>query len=216
MQDAELARNVLDSLLHDQRLDASRINVAAYDDTVVLSGVVDSFHERWDASEDAWRVRGVTDVRNDINVDDSVARARDEQLAAAATAALDSNGLVPKGRIDVGVRDGWVTMTGAVRRYAQRNAADRVVRGLPGVYGVTDLVTVGPDAAASLADRIATALAREAAVDPAAVSVTVAGGLVTLIGTVDSAAQAQAAERIAQRAPGVAAVFDQLEVRAEP
>lgn len=213
MQDAELARNILDCLLDDRRVNASRINVAADDDTVVLSGIVDSFHERWDASEDAWGVRGVADVRNELDVDHAVVRVRDEELAASAAKALDSNGLIPKHQIEVVVKDSWVTMTGSVRRYGQRNAADRVVGALPGVYGVTDLVTVGHDPAATLGERITAALARDAAVDPAAVSVRATGGLVTLVGTVDSADQARAAEHVAQRAPGVEAVFARLKVR---
>lgn len=213
MRDAELARNVLDQLLGDQSIDASRINVIADDGKVGLSGVVDTFHESWDAAEDAWRARGVLEVQNDLVVDGSAERVLDEALTGLAIAALDANALVPEGALAVSVTDGWVTVTGTVSHYFQRAAAEHVVRHLRGLYGFTNLITVGQDATVDLGDRIADALNRNASLDDAAINVVVTGGLVTLTGTVRSVAQKKEAERVAQLAPGVAAVSDELVVR---
>jgi osmotically-inducible protein OsmY len=64
MSNAQITRDVLDELLWDDRIDASRVTVTADDGTVVLGGTVDTYHERYDAEDDASRVVGVRDVQN--------------------------------------------------------------------------------------------------------------------------------------------------------
>jgi len=213
MSDAELARDVLDQLLLDQRVDSERINVTADQGKVVLSGVVNTFHESWDAAEDAWSARGVTDVQNDLRLDESAEHVLDETLADTAAAALDASSLVPRDAVQVTVTDGWVTMTGTVKHYYQRSAAEHVVRHLRGLYGYRNLVTVGQGTDLDLGDRITDALARNASLDRANITVTVAGGLVTLTGTVHSIAEKKEAERVTELAPGVAAIENQLVIR---
>jgi len=99
MSNAQVTRDVLDELLWDDRIDASRITVTEDDGTVVLGGTVDHYHEKWNASEDAQRVVGVRAVRNEIAVDAAARKVLDDELAAAARAGLDANGLVPDNAI---------------------------------------------------------------------------------------------------------------------
>jgi osmotically-inducible protein OsmY len=210
MSNAQVTRDVLDELLWDDTIDASHITVTVDDGKVVLGGTVDSFHEKWNAGEDASRVLGVRDVVNEITVDMAARTVLDEDLATSARAGLDANGLVPDGAIKIDVSDGWVAMSGNVHHYYERQAAEHVIRHLRGLAGFTDSVTVSQDPADGVASGIADSLVRNAAVDANGIKVTDSGGAVRLEGTVRSYAEKQEAVRSAWLAPGVVSVDDQL------
>jgi osmotically-inducible protein OsmY len=208
--DAGLAHDVLDEVLWDTRIDASRINATADDGTVVLTGLVDTYYERMAAEERAWGVAGVRHVQNDLVVDLAAREVLDADLAAGARAALDANGLVPTGAVSVTVTDGWVIMTGNVRHYYQKQAAEHVVMHLRGLRGYTDDVTVSRHPAQDVSSGIRDSLTRSAAVDADGITVTDQDGLVTLDGTVRSYAESREAEDAAGRAPGVVRIQNNL------
>jgi osmotically-inducible protein OsmY len=210
MSNAQVTRDVLDELLWDDSIDASRITVTADDGHVVLGGTVNYFHEKWNAGEDARRINGVREVVNEIDVDTAQRTVLDDDLAKSARAALDANGLVPKGLVSVDVSDGWVAMSGNVHHYYERQAAEHVVRHLRGLAGFTDDVTVSNDPGVAVSDGISDSLVRNAAVDADKVKVSDSGGHVTLSGTVRSYAEKKEAVRSAWLAPGVISVDDQL------
>src|SRR4051794_10890568 len=194
MSNAQVTRDVLDELLWDDRLNASRTTVTADDGNVVLGGVVDFYHEKWNAGEDASRVLGVRHVTNEITVDTAARQVRDDELAASARAGLDANGLVPKGAIKIEVSDGRVAMSGNVHHHYERQAAEYVVRHLPGLADFTDLVTVSRDPGEGVSEGIVDSLVRNAAVDANSIKVSDSGGAVTLTGTVRSYAEKTEAE----------------------
>ena len=68
----------------------------------------------------------------------------DTDIAKAAVDALNWDITVPSDRIKVKVDKGWVTLTGEVNWDFQRRAAERAVRNLTGVSGLTNLITVMP------------------------------------------------------------------------
>lgn len=214
MSNTALETNVRDQLSGDARVDASRIKIDADGGVVVLSGVVDSLHEKLRAAEDVMRLTGVRELRNDLVVNTSHVRVSDRDLRATAQAGLDANDLVPKDTLTVRVKDGWVTLSGNVRHYYQRQEAERVIRHLSGVQGFTSNVTVANDPTVDVSKAITAAFERNAVLDAQKVTVTDVGGVVTLSGTVKNLAEKEEAERAASAAPGVVSVTNHLVVAA--
>jgi osmotically-inducible protein OsmY len=209
-----LETNVRDQLSGDARVDASRIKIDADGGVVVLSGVVDSLHEKLRAAEDVMRLTGVRELRNYLVVNTSHVRVSDRDLRATAQAGLDANDLVPKDVLTVRVKDGWVTLSGNVRHYYQRQEAERVIRHLSGVQGFTSNVTVANDPTVDVSKAITAAFERNAVLDAQKVTVTDVRGVVTLSGTVKNLAEKEEAERAASTAPGVVSVTNNLVVAA--
>jgi osmotically-inducible protein OsmY len=212
--DAQIHSDVLAEMTWDPRVQPNEIGVAVKDGVVTLTGWVDAYTKRWAAEEAAHRVRGVKAVANDIEVRLSSWDERtDADIAAAAIHTLEWDALVPVDKLDVTVSHGWVTLKGEVEWQYQKQDAERVVRRLAGVTGVTNMITVTPRVAASaLKERIEKALLRSAETDAKQITVDVDGDAVILKGTVRSWAERQEAERAAWAAPGVAAVDNRIRI----
>ncbi|SCG39477.1 BON domain-containing protein [Micromonospora halophytica] len=120
--------------------------------------------------------------------------------------------------VGVTVTEGVVTLTGWVDSYAAKWAAERAAHRVARVRAVANDLTVriGPSAErtdpeiASAAER---ALAWDAFVPVENLEVTVAGGWVTLRGTVEWEYQRRAAERVVGRLTGVRGVSNGVSVR---
>jgi osmotically-inducible protein OsmY len=120
---------------------------------------------------------------------------------------------VPHAQLKVTVREAWVTLTGEVEWQYQRVAAERAVRRLVGVRGVSDQIVVKPRVtAADVKTRIEAALRRNAELEARRLQVDVTDRKVVLRGKVHSWNERQEAERAAWAAPGVAAVEDDLTI----
>lgn len=210
--DEQIKRDVLAELKWDARLQPNEIGVIVKDGVVTLTGWVDSYIRKWSAQEAAHHVSAVKAVANEIEVKLATERT-DADIAGAAARALEWDALVPNDKIKVAVSKGWITLEGEVEWQYQKEDAERAVRRLSGVTGVTNLITVRPRVTPTdLRRKIEDALVRSAEIDAGRISVEVRGTTAILRGTVRSFLEKQTAERAAWSAPGIAAVEDQLTV----
>lgn len=206
--DHEVQADVLAELRWEPSLANDDIAVSVRDGVVTLAGFAESWADRWKAERVASRVQGVKAVANDIKVKlPSSSERPDPDLAHAAVDALKWNVLVPEDGITVKVSNGWLTLEGEVDWYYQKEEAERAVRKLKGVKGVTNLVTVAVRPASwDVKEKIRNALERGAELDADRIRVEVEGSRVILTGTVRSYAERRDAERAARNAPGVTEV----------
>lgn len=210
--DRNLRTEVLRELEWEPGVDDHRIGVAVTDGVVTLSGEVQSYAERWKAERAVERVKGVRGIVNELSVR-TAEQSSDVDLARAVTGALEWNVLVPADRIKVKVERGWVTLEGTVSWDFQRRAAERAVRNLRGVMGITNLIHVRPKVEPDqLKERIEQSLERAATGDAQRLDVDVNGSEVILRGRVRSWLERREAEEAAWSAPGVTAVKNLITV----
>jgi osmotically-inducible protein OsmY len=217
MTDLEIKNNVESELDWEPSVhQAAAIAVAVKDGIVTLAGRVHSYWEKVAAERAAARVSGVKAVVNDLEIELPGSSERtDEDIARAAVKALEWNVLIPRNRIKVKVSKGWVTLEGSVDWQFQKTAAEKTVRHLVGVRGISNLVEVKPRVAPKeVKAAIEEALKRSAKIDASRIKVETDGDKVTLRGTVRSWSEREEAERAAWRAPGVRIVDNRIAVGA--
>jgi osmotically-inducible protein OsmY len=178
---------------------------------------VSSWAKKFAAQEAAHRVYGVLDVANDIAVKaPGTLPVTDTDIAQAVRRTLEWDVFVPHEQITSTVSNGWVTLAGNVELWNDRDAADRAIRNLQGVRGVTNTITVTPPKASSLEVRraIEGVLERRAEREAKKILVEVSDGTVTLTGTVQSWHEKDAVASAARFTPGVQSVVNQLRIAA--
>jgi osmotically-inducible protein OsmY len=212
--DSEIERDVRDELKWDPDLDAEDIAVSVKNGVVTLAGFTRSYADRLEAEAAAKRVAGVLAVANDIEVRlPAIDQRPDPDIARDAVAALKAELPISYDRIKVIVRDGWVTLEGAVEWQYQKTTAENAVRKVKGVKGVTNVVMVKPKVEPSeLKRKIQEAFKRNAEVDANRITVEANGSEVVLKGTVRSWIEREEAERVAWSAPGITKVEDRIVV----
>jgi osmotically-inducible protein OsmY len=216
MTDLEIKKAVESELNFEPSINAAEIGVAVKDGIVTLGGHTQSYWEKIASERAAERVNGVKAVVNEIEVRlPSSSERTDEDIARAAVNALEWSVLVPGNRVKVKVSKGWVTLEGTVDWQFQRSAAEKAVRKLIGVQGVSNLITIKPQVSkTAVKAEIENALKRSAELDAEKIKVDTEGDKVILRGTVHSWYEREEAERAAWRAPGVRIVEDDIAVAA--
>ena len=213
--DSEIRTEVLRELKWDSRIGQAKLEVDVADGLVTLTGFVNSYPKKLAAQEAAHRVAGVLDVANELAVIPArFAERTDEVIAQAVRQVLQWDAQVPDQLIQSTVSDGWVTLTGDVEFWHEREEAERAVLRLEGVIGVTNKIVVTPNQvdAEELRSEIEYALERRADREAERLRIEVNDGAVDLFGRVHSWQEKRAVLGSISHAPGVIAVRDHLRV----
>jgi osmotically-inducible protein OsmY len=140
----QIEARILMEIRTDKRIPApDEIAVKAVGGAVTLRGTVGSFAQRRAAVKDARRTEGVFDVYDELKVRvlDGYAR-KDAEIRGAALQLLMWDVEIPSDSLEVGVVDGWVTLSGEVDFQFQSDDAFEDVASLYGVVGVTNEIRV--------------------------------------------------------------------------
>jgi osmotically-inducible protein OsmY len=212
--DDEIKRDVEEELRFDPDIDETDIGVAVKDGVVTLSGFARSYGQRQAAEAAAKRISGVLGVVNDVEVRLPIIHRRpDPDIARDAVEAIKLWLPFSYEKIKVVVKNGWITLEGEVEWNYQREAAEKAVRRLRGVKGISNFIQLKPRVAPTeIKHRIEGAFRRSAEIDASRITVEAHGGEVILKGSVRSWAERDEAERVAWAAPGVTRVDNRITV----
>ncbi|MES2046322.1 MAG: BON domain-containing protein [Pseudomonadota bacterium] len=145
----------------------------------------------------------------------------DSQLQHDVMAELAWEPSVDHADIGVSVNDGVVTLSGYVKSFPEKMAAEKATRRVAGVRAIAEEIKVRLPADRKTADheiakRIIDMFAWNVAVPDEALTVKVERGWVTLTGTVDWRFQSDEARKMAGRVTGVLGVTNLIEVKKLP
>lgn len=213
--DSQIQKDVMQELQWDSRVSHEHIGVAVTDGVVSLSGTIPSYIEKSAAERAAQRVSGVKAVVEKIEVKLPGLHERDdEDIAAAILHQFQWHVEIPDKFIKVTVENGWVKLTGEVEWNYQREAAEKTVRSLTGVKGVSNNIFLKTREVKAdvVKQKIEDALKREAILEAKKINVVIDGGTVTLSGKVHSFSEMNDAKLAVWSAPGVTKIENKLHV----
>jgi osmotically-inducible protein OsmY len=212
--DSDIKRDVEEELKWEPNVDATDIAVAVKNGVVTLTGFVRSYAHKLAAERAAKSVSGVIGLANDLEVRLPGADERpDPEIAREVAAELKVWLPASSEHIKPVVKNGWVTLEGEVEWNYQRDYAERAIRWIKGVKGVSNLIRLTPRVTPTeIKRKIEEAFRRSALIDANRVTVEASGDAVMLGGTVRSWAERQEAERAAWLAPGVTRVDNRITI----
>lgn len=215
MSDLSLRQDIIDELDFEPSIDAADIGVAVENGIVTLTGHVPTYSQKVTVEDVVRRVKNVKGIAQEIEVRPIGSnRTADDEIAKRAVNILRWNTPIPEGTVQVKVQKGWVTLTGKVDWFYQKDSAARAVRDLAGVVGLTNQIEIKQHASATdVKKRIEEALKRNAEVEAKAIKVEVLeNGRIRLDGKVQAWPERSAAVRAAWSAPGVTSVEDRIAI----
>ena len=209
-RDPEIHHDVRAELSIEQDGGRRSIEVSVRHGVVFLTGLVDSYAEKWAIDRAVMRIVGVRDLRDNLHVRPPVTAALNDRLIArTADLALVWDARVPNGiRADVVLR-----LRGAVERFYQREAAEEAVRNLIGVRDIVNEIVLLPAVPpADLLLEVEAALRRRLGSAWHLIFVDALEGAVTLRGPVPTFAILDEIERAVWSIHGVMQIDNQLQV----
>jgi len=209
-----LADDVLDALRWDPRIDATKVDVGIFDGTAVVKGVVHTLRERGWCDEIIKRMRGITAVRNELEVRLTIGDYRtDATLHRVIVELFDALAALPPERPHVTVHGGWVTLRGSVRRRFQKRLAEQAVSEVAGVRGITTFITIDRNDRIDkdVKAQLGSALRRQ--LPDCSIRIRLEESRLVLRGTVHTCAERDDVLDLAWCASGVTAIEDRLVVR---
>lgn len=145
----------------------------------------------------------------------------DSQLQHDVIAELEWEPSVDHADIGVAVNDGVVTLSGYVKSYPEKMAAEKAARRVAGVAAIAEEIRVrfasDPKTADhEIARRILDMFAWNVSIPDDKIKVKIEHGWVTLTGTVDWFYQSEEARKVAGKVTGVLGVSNLVEIRKLP
>ena len=210
--DSELQLDVLEELKWEPKVDHSHIGVTAKNGVVTLTGFVPTYAEKLAAEAAARRVAGVRAIAEEIEVRfKSDPKTSDAEIAQRILDLFAWNTMIPHESIKVKVERGFVTLTGEVQWYYQKEVAQKSAARITGVKSIVNLISVrAAPSESDVRDRIRAAIKRSSALDADAIDIAVEGSTVKLSGRVHGWNERRVAENAAWAAPGVTRVEDNI------
>jgi osmotically-inducible protein OsmY len=210
--DSQLREEVEDELANNPAVDANRIGVAVADGIVTLSGQVPNYAQKVAADKCTLAIAGVVAVVMHIDVAlHDADRRTDEDIALSARAVLDWIAGLEESTVKVQVEKGWVTLSGEVRDGYRSHIAEKNIRHMRGVTGMTNSIRItGSASPTDIEYNIRKAIQRHTERELKHLGVAVDNGEVTLSGRVSSSAERAVVWGAARSTPGVKAIVDRL------
>jgi hyperosmotically inducible periplasmic protein len=201
------------------------VKVSVDNGIATLTGTVNLYVDKADAEKRVRKAKGVTAVRNLIEVAGTRISDSDLQAKLAEKLAYDRVGYGNTfNAITVSVENGFVTLGGHARTYVDRDSALALAATTSGVRETSDEIQVDPTSIMDDQTRMEVARAvygypslSKYSIDPVKpIRISVQNGHVELYGTVDSQADKDTAYIRANGVPGVFGVKNYLEVANQP
>jgi len=147
IDDKSLNSRVKDALSDNAEYKFEGVSVTAFKGTVQLSGFVDSYAQKYNASSIAKKVQGVRDVENDITVKSDGDRSTgeyvdDKSLTSRVNSALGNNADYKFEDVNVTAFKGTVQLSGFVNTADQKTKAGEITKQVQGVQDVVNNITV--------------------------------------------------------------------------
>jgi osmotically-inducible protein OsmY len=224
--DREIKNGVKDALLNDPAADSYEVDVDVDDGVVTLTGTVDSWQEKQLSETVAKGVKGVVDLKNEINVAYKAERS-DYEIEQEIKERLANDVRVDDALINVKVKDEKVTLTGTVGSMQEKTRAisDSWVGGVDSVnaddleikWWARDDLRREKQYTSKTDPEVEEAIKDAFVYDPRVFSfdigVDVSYGTATLTGIVDNLAAKNSAEQDAKNTIGVNRVINNIKVR---
>jgi len=211
----DLVRSLTEELRWDSRIDAERIVVSADGSAVTLKGVVQSYSVKCCAEKIAREIRGVADVKNNLEVRLTIGSYRtDEGLARLGSEILQNHASLRDPLPRITVRDGWLTLDGVVTAEVEKRCAEEALRDVAGIRGIANNIVVTPTPnGGGAAEAFEVAVRRRAAIAVRELKVEVSDMTMNIYGEVASCAEHDALIELASRRRGIARVEDHVKVQ---
>ncbi|MDP5082816.1 MAG: BON domain-containing protein [Rickettsiaceae bacterium] len=210
---------VMEKLNFEPSLDTTNIQVSIQGDNkdiIILGGTVESFYEKLAAERAIKSLTNVKAIANEITVDLSMPhRKTDAEIAKEVTNAIKSNTITAPKNIQAIVKDGIVTLTGAVDWYYQKSAAFNAINKLFGIKAIINNIEVKPIIvidSSKVKSQITKEFERHARIDAEKIKVTVEGKKIILTGKVNNYDEIDEAETAAWSVSGVEKVDNKLTI----
>jgi len=147
IDDKSVDSRVKDALNDNAEYKFNGVNVTAFKGTVQLSGFVDTYAQKYNASSIAKKVQGVRDVKNDITVKSDGNRSTgeyvdDKSVTSRVNNALGNNPDYKFEEVNVTALKGTVQLSGFVNTADQKTKAGDIARQVQGVQDVVNNITV--------------------------------------------------------------------------